>query len=183
MLENKIIPTEIIEVVNQAFLFYPELANCHIEFKFKRIKTSMAARPNIIELIFRRRRYTIYINKKKDNKFGVMFNDIPEKAKIGLIAHELAHIVDYQNKSIFEIAKTGFLYLIKKQRQKYEKEIDIRTIHHGAGWHLYEYTKYILDSKTSSEKYRNYISKYYLNSDEIQRIIETLPNENTNPIN
>ncbi|MEI7596538.1 MAG: hypothetical protein WCK02_12375 [Bacteroidota bacterium] len=172
MNKSKIVPLEIFNQVNEAISFYPELTNTEIKFVFANIKTTMAARPNVLSLLFNKRKYNIFINNMKSNKFGILFNDVPEKAQIGLIAHELAHILDYEHKSLMKIIKTGILYLSRKHRSKYEKETDIETIKHGAGWHLFEYTLFILNSKIVSDKYRLFIKRYYLQPDEIKSLID-----------
>ena len=170
---NKIYPNNIEFQVKAALEFYPELENVNIEFVFARIKTTMAARPSIISLFSKKRSYCIYINCKTSNHFGIVFNDVPFKAQVGLIAHELGHVFDYENKNIFQIIKTGLLYLTKKYRQQYEQEIDSVTVQHGAGWHLYEYTLFVMNSNLVSNKYKSFIKKYYLQASDIEQLIES----------
>lgn len=164
-------PKEISSQVLEAMHFYPELQHAQIRLVYCNIKTTMAARPTILSLFQKQRQYIIYINNKKANHFGILFNDVPHKAQVGLLSHELAHILDYEHKTFWQIAKTGFLYLFKRYRQAYEKEIDVITVQHGAGWHLCEYTRFIFESPLVSDKYKAFIKKYYLQADDIETLI------------
>ena len=101
-----------------ALSFYPELKNTKISFRRRELKTTMAARPKGIE-IFRgkgTRHYIIYINDFPSVKLSpdsVSFN-----AQVGIIGHELAHIVNYEQISSLKILYVGLSYFNKKFKAK-----------------------------------------------------------------
>ncbi len=158
-----------------ALSYYPELKNVLITFKHKNIYTTMETRPNTISLLGNKenRTYTVYIDNNAENE-GITLNTVPFNAQIGIIGHELAHIVDYERHSTFEIAKIGTKYINKKTRPKFEKSIDSLTIQIGLGWQLYDWSDYVLNKSKASANYKNYKRNTYLIPSEIDKIIQNL---------
>ena len=81
---------------------------------------TMQARPDIWHLLIGRRRYLILINDRPTNN-GITLADIPFNGQLGIIAHEMCHILDYQHKSLWGIIKTGLMYLSDRHTETYEK--------------------------------------------------------------
>ena len=151
-----------------ALSFYPELKNTKISFRRRELKTTMAARPKGIE-IFRgkeTRRYIIYINdfpSAKVSPDSVSFN-----AQVGVIGHELAHIVDYEETSSLKILFVGLSYFNKKFRAKFERATDLRTINHGLLWQCYDFALYVHNSKNTPAEYITYKKQFYMSPEEIK---------------
>ena len=80
-----------------ALSFYPELEDTKISFRRRELNSTMAARPKGIE-VFRskgKRHYIIYINDFPSVKIppdSIAFN-----ALVGILGHELAHILEYEH--------------------------------------------------------------------------------------
>jgi hypothetical protein len=159
----------IIKAIKYIKCYFPELNGVHIYISKSKIKTTMLCKPVLNKsMVYRSKRsYTISFTEK--NSFGVPFNEIPQNALIGIIAHELCHIVDYQKRDFIQLLKLGLGYLAVKQRKRFiERKIDFMVIDRGLGRYLLEWTNYCL-SNTESKTYRKEKMYYYLSPDEIRR--------------
>lgn len=153
-----------------ALSYYPELKDVPIEFKYSGEATTMAARPDPLSLITGRK-YLVLINNRK-NFEGILLEDVPLNAQVGIIGHELAHIVDYQNHNIWGIAGIYFRYLDKKRRALFEKEIDKATIARGLGWQLYDWASCsTVANDYSSKAYRKFKRETYMRPKQIKQVI------------
>jgi hypothetical protein len=151
-----------------ALSFYPELKNTKISFRRSELKTTMVARPKGMN-VFRgkgKRHYIIYINDFPTAKISpdsVSFN-----AQIGVIGHELAHLVEYENTSSLKMLYVGLSYFNKKFRAKFERATDLRTINHGLLWQCYDFALYVHNSKNAPAEYITYKKKFYMSPKEIK---------------
>ena len=101
-----------------------------------------------------------------------MLSKIPFNAQVGVIGHELAHVVDYENKRKIGIISTGVGYLFTDYKQNLENEIDKITIEHGLGWQIYDFADYILNWSGASEEYKHYKEKIYFSHIELLNIMK-----------
>ena len=151
-----------------ALSYFPELKNTKISFRRREFRTTMAARPKGIE-VFRakgKRHYIIYINDYPSSK--VSPDSVSFNAQIGVIGHELAHLVDYEQTSSLKMLIVGFSYLNKKFRTKFERATDLRTINHGLLWQCYDFALYVHNSSVAPTEYINYKKKFYMSPKEIK---------------
>ena len=154
--------------------YYPELIDTRISFKKARIKTTLNARPALHSLLFqskKNRHYIIRINNHTRDSI-INFNAIPFNAKLGLFGHEFAHIMDYQDKNIFQITKRLLAYSTKKTKSKFEKEIDLSAINRGLGWQLHAWSTYVLFDSNASSKYKEFKKEVYLTPSQIKDIMQ-----------
>lgn len=169
--KNKTIPKEFEVQTFIALSYYPELKDSHIEFIRTNIKTTMACRPTTRSLIRRyNREYTITIDND-DEREGVILDDVPFNAQIGVIGHELAHIIDYENKGTGGIAKLGVNYATGNYPPEFEKSIDKLTIQRGLGWQLFDWADFVLNKSKASKEYKEFKRKSYLTPEEIKKQI------------
>ncbi len=115
----------------------------------------------------------LLINYESTELKGLMLSDIPFNPQVGIIAHEIAHALDYSSKTNFQIIKEGFAYMKKENRYKREKHVDSLTVFHGFGWQLHAWAKFILNSDVHAH-YKEYKRKTYLLPEEIAGIIKEL---------
>ncbi len=172
-LKNSNIPEEIKESILASLAYYPELRNVRIDFRFKKIKTLMAARPKF-DLIFRsksRRRYLITINIDAYKAQSDLMTKMGFNAKVGLIGHELAHIVDYTTRSNYQLIKVGLGYFFKIFKIQLENKVDEITIQHDLGIQLYDFTNFVHTESCVSEKYRKYKKKYYYSPEDLLELV------------
>ncbi|MCG8580275.1 MAG: hypothetical protein MI866_10175 [Bacteroidales bacterium] len=142
---------------------FADLHNCKIKIKSKKLKTTMAARPHFLSLLMgkRNRRYVILVNKKESFK-GVHLKDVPSDARVGLFAHELMHIRDYESRKVTGVMERGFQYLSQNGKKKVEHYTDSLTIAAGFGQHLYEWASYVLHHSDACEEYKSFKSEVYM---------------------
>ncbi len=142
---------------------FSDLQNCRIKIKNKKLKTTMAARPNFFSVLLgkKNRRYVIVVNNDK-NFEGVHLNDVPNKARIGLFAHELMHIRDYESRRLSGIMERGYQYLSKQGKIKVEQHTDSLTIAAGFGQQLYHWASYVLHDSDACEEYKAFKAEVYM---------------------
>ena len=157
-----------------ALSYYPELKNTRIIFREKNIKTTMATRPRMDFLFHHKgkRVYCIFFDTKVKNEDGLLPAEVPFNALIGLIGHELAHVIDYRHKSAIGIVTTGVRYIGHQYRERLENATDRETISRGLGWQLYDWSEFVLEAPDVSEKYREYKETYYYAPAELKKIIQ-----------
>lgn len=155
-----------------ALMHYPELKETKITFVNKPLSSTMAARPKGLN-VFRRkgkRMYVVIINNTEDVKVPV--DSVSFNAKVGVIGHELAHILDYENKCSLKVAANGVGYVSKKFRVKFERATDQRTIDHGLGWQCFDWSYYVYHYKNIPADYLEYKKKTYMSYEEIESQLE-----------
>ncbi|WP_372774873.1 hypothetical protein [Mangrovibacterium sp.] len=167
------VPSDFKEQVSIALSYYPELKGKKLRFKFKNQKTTMSCIPRW-DFIFRKkenRTYLIRIDKKLRNGKGILLEDVPFNAQVGVIGHELGHVVDYESKTAFGVIGTGFGYLFPKYRRELEHFVDEISIYHGLGHQLASFSDYVFHQSQASEKYLRYKRKYYFQPEQIQSLM------------
>ncbi len=151
----------------KALSFYPELQNVNIEFREAGIGTTLAARP-ILSSFFNtdyERKYEVIFNNANDCE--VPFSELPEEGQVGILGHELAHILDYETKSFGQLLVTGCFYINAHSIRNYERGIDRVTVERGLGEKLHDAYHYILEESQASLKYKRFKKFTYLEPQEI----------------
>ncbi|MEX2336907.1 MAG: hypothetical protein WD555_06520 [Fulvivirga sp.] len=175
---NKTIPDILGEEIKMALSFFPELKETSIDFilKEKINKVTMQAQPRIKTLFKKKSRRTYKIKISKHLNLGEKIKpieDIPTDILVGWIAHELGHIMDYLDRSSFQMIGFGFRYLTSKSFvMNAERQADVYAINHGFADQIIKTKNYILNGEEDlSAKYRQRIDLYYISPEEV-RIIE-----------
>ena len=179
--ENKVIPESIIKEVQLALSHYPELNETPIEFRFKKkIKKSfMQAQPKFSDLFKNKknRSYVIMISESfhiENEEFKI--SDIPSDVLTGWIGHELGHVMDYQDRSGFNLLLFGIKYLTSSGFIKEaERAADTFAVNHGMGDYILATKDFILNHAHLSELYKDRIKRLYLSPDEILMLVDKLP--------
>lgn len=159
-----------------ALSHYPELQGVQIEVSYSPIPTTLQVQPVPGSLFGKRskRRYRISINSDEDFE-GIFFRDIPFNAKVGLVAHEMGHILDYEHKNFFQINGTALKFLAKGSQMRYEKSIDLLTIYKGLGWQLHDWADYSMIDSYASTDYKQFKKDVYYEPEEIIALMEQYP--------
>ena len=180
---NKIIPENILEEANIALSFYPELKDVKIEFKYKKnIKDAfMQAQPKFTDLFKRKknRSYYVFMSHKfliEDEEFSMA--EVPSEVLIGWLGHELGHIMDYLDKSTWEMAKFGARYVTsEKFIRKAERTADTYAINNGMGNYIFATKDFILNHSYFSDAYKARKNRLYLSPEEIMVLVSNLEEE------
>jgi hypothetical protein len=146
-----------------AISYYPELINTRIIFREKKLATTMAARPTALSIIRTRkhRTYCIYINSNENHPSPVL-SEFTFNAQIGIIGHELAHILHYRDERSKHVLHEAINYRKENFKSHFERETDSMTIARGLGWQLYDFTSQLHALKSVPEEYKKYKIKMYM---------------------
>lgn len=177
LLVNKKVPDDFEHSILAALLYYPDLKKTHINFKRSALTTTMAALPRAGGIFRSRenRRYSIIINHKKNKRKAPLLRNIPFEARVGVMGHELGHIVDYSRKSFIQIVSNGIAYFVSNGfKRNLEHKIDRIAINRGLGQELYSFRQYVEEEAKTTEEYRKFKNNIYLSSSDIAKIIESL---------
>lgn len=163
-----------------ALSFYPSLRDITVEFRF--VKSNhlffTIVKPSTIHKPGAKRIYYVNISTEiKKEREPLLFRNLNFNMQVGVIAHELAHVTDYMEKSFLQILSIAVLYNSNRYKQKLEKSMDLKTIQQGAGYQLLEYSRYVkhLQPKHLNDKYYKTYFDYYLSTAEIEYEIDSLP--------
>ena len=97
----------------------------------------------------------------------VLYDDVPHKARIGLVIHEFMHIRDYQKRHFLGLLKRGWQYLSRRGKHRFEHEIDQMAIDAGYGRYLFSWSSYVLEKSDVDEKYLEFKKDVYMNPEDI----------------
>ncbi|PZX54971.1 M48 family metalloprotease [Algoriphagus chordae] len=156
--------------IRNAFLdvwqHYKELHNYSFDVIQSKLSSStMQAQPviEISDVFGKNRRYKLDVAEKVLDSEDLYIADLPENVLRGWFAHELGHIVDYENHSNLGMIVYGLRYTFSDQyKRDREHEADSIAIRHGFRGDVIAAKKYILENDFISPAYQIQISKYYM---------------------
>ncbi len=141
---NKKIPPEYNNTIKLALIYYPELCSTKIKFKTKSQASPLSARPSLFSIFqkAKNRKYIICISTKTMQRFdSILLKNLTFNSQVGVIGHELSHIVFYNKQYGIYFIKLFFMHLNKKAIDKFEYNTDMRCIEHGLGYQLLLWSK------------------------------------------
>ncbi len=171
------IPESIKEEIETALSYYPDLKSTPIHFKFKKKikKSTMQAQPSFGSFFKKRgkRSYNIYISETVNISGEVYYTkNMPKDVLIGWIGHELGHVMDYRNRSKFNLIWFGIKYLLSENHiVEAERSADTFAIKSGMEKYILITKDFILNQANIDKRYIARIKKYYLSPEEIMDII------------
>lgn len=91
-----------------------------------------------------RRSYVVIISNKTIKRLTpITFQNLPEAARIGVIGHELSHVVDFSRKTTWQSLLVAAGHFSKRYMASLEFNTDKICIDHGLGEPLYNWSSYI----------------------------------------
>jgi hypothetical protein len=155
-----------------ALSYYPELKDVTITFQYHDIKTTMEVRPEYTSAFKNHnRKYIIFIDNDTHNNEGVLLRDVSFNAQIGVIGHELAHIMDFEKRSVKSLLLLAVDYVTLKKHARYERSIDEYAIKRGLGWQELEFADFMQNKSKATARYKRFKQINYLSSSEIEEEI------------
>ncbi|MCB9261540.1 MAG: hypothetical protein H6607_04130 [Flavobacteriales bacterium] len=130
-------PKELEKEVMIVMAKYPELQQTFIHFKWGKIaaKSFMLAQPQVASLLRHRskREYQIIMKERFFTHNKMMENGrVPSEVIVGWLAHELGHILDYKDRSSWNLAWFGVkYYFLTSFLKKAEITADHNAVKHG----------------------------------------------------
>jgi hypothetical protein len=134
---NKTYPNELISEIEKALSYYPDLEQTHIYFRWGRFarRSFMLAQPIVPTMFGKKenRHYQIIMKKRffiKNKQFSN--GRIPFDVIVGWLGHELGHILDYRDRSTWNLMWFGFWYYFSDAFiRKAEITADKNAAEHG----------------------------------------------------
>lgn len=181
--QNKKFPQSLQEPITEALSYYPELMKTRIDFIFRdKIKNAvMQAQPRIKTLFKNRVKRTYKIKISRALELGNIIKpieDVPHEILVGWFVHELGHVMDYLDRSSFQMIGFGFNYITSESfLRNAEYEADKHAIEHGCADFIIQTKKFILNHEHLSDDYKQRINNLYLSPEEVRGIEEELTPE------
>lgn len=192
---NKQIPEKYEMPILLALSKYPELNETRINFKEKTFSGNINIKPTItfalkeepVSITMASRPSWNFIFKKKENiqynvfinngPLGTNISDLSLNSQVGILGHELAHIIDYLPMSKLQISTFGIKYKFsEKFRSQIEKKTDEEAINRGLGREIYNFTSFIYNDKSVPKGYLEYKKRVYYSPEEILKLVEKYEN-------
>lgn len=143
---RKKFPEAIKAQVLTALSYYPQLQRTRIIFRFKKRKTPLTSRPRISHVFLPKkwRTYVITISTETTaNLAPILFSKLPYNAQIGVLGHEIAHILEYTSQTSFQLIGLGFKIGNPSFTDQFEFKTDERTIANGLGYQLLDWSTFV----------------------------------------
>lgn len=144
---NKIMPAEYEKQIITALSYFPELTNTKITFSLVKGSSGViATRPEWFSVFrnSRRRAYVVFIgdsSAKHTPRF--MFRNSPVDGQVGIIGHELSHIIYFSRRNTFGLLKTGIAHVSTRYMDRFENKTDSVCIERGLGYQLIDWNIYL----------------------------------------
>jgi predicted metallo-beta-lactamase superfamily hydrolase len=136
-------------------------------------KTNMQAQP-VRNLHFWSKKKRAYrITMSNHIKFEQYFKpeELSEEVLVGWFAHELGHVMDYLDRSGWDLIKFAMGYLFfENHRVGTERRADVFAINAGFSDHLVATKQFILEHADLPGFYKQRIKKYYLSIEEVEEL-------------
>lgn len=144
---NKIMPAEFEKQILTALSYFPELKQTKITFLLHKGNSGVIeTRPEWFSVFknSRHRAYYVFIgdsSAKHTPQF--MFRNSPVNGQVGIIGHELAHILYFSQRNTFGLLKTGIGHVSTKYMDNFENKTDSMCIERGLGYQLIDWNIYL----------------------------------------
>ena len=157
-----------------AYSAFPELKDATLDMILTQDGAPMESTVAIWSLFGPRknRHYRILLNDAQHSYFEpILLRSLPFDAQVGILAHELGHVVYYDQLNIFQLGKWGLMYLQDDEfRATHERSTDLMPVYHGLGSQIYQYAyfvRYDPSCKAFYEHGKDFMDKYYLTDKEL----------------
>ncbi len=127
--------------------------------------STMQAQPIIgfTDIFQKRKAYQLSVAEKVLDSGELMVAELPAEVLRGWFAHELGHVVDYENHSNLGMIAYGIRYLLSDSfKRDREHEADSVAIRHGFKAEIIATKKYLMENDFISPAYQSQLRKYYM---------------------
>lgn len=178
ILKNKHAPYVCQDAVTYALSFFPELKTVPIQFQYKPSVLPHKTRPSLksaFKSANKNRVYKVTLSAKTVPELTpLIFDNLTFNEQVGMIAHELAHITQFQQSSTLNLLTIGLSYLSDAARTRFEQEADKIVVQRGLGWELYAFSNARERVAVDNNPVVDYLSKFYLSPEEIMQYMRNL---------
>lgn len=182
--KNKEYPQQFRKQILLALSYYPELENISIRFRIKQEHTPLTTRSSWASLLdgAQKREYVITISSASEKMLtAILFENLPFNAQVGVIGHELGHVVEFSSMSTLQILKHGASNVSSKYIDHFEFKTDSICIAHGLGYQLLAWSTYVrtvMQRKNwdgADNVHKPMTRERYMNPSTIEKRISQLP--------
>jgi len=174
--ENKGLPKGFEVAAAIAYTAYPELKDVNIDMILTDGGAPMESSLDFWSLFGpkKNRSYRILLNDARDSYFDpILLRSLPFDAQVGILAHELGHVVYYHDLNVLEFGKWGLEYLRDPEfRAAHERTTDLMPLYHGLGSQIYQYAWFVRKDPSCMAFYQqgmDFFDKYYLTDEELRK--------------
>ena len=146
---KKEIPQQFEKPILTALSHFPELKNVHIIFRIKKAYSGLTTKPNFAG-VFKKKDHRTYIitisNETIDTLKPLLLQNLTFEQQVGVIGHELSHVVDFNSKNFPQTIGVGIGHISKKYLDKMEFNTDRICVQHGLSKYLLAYSKHVRET-------------------------------------
>lgn len=143
---NKEIAPQYEKQIFYALSYFPELANAKIKFKIKNSTKGIISTRPTFGGIFRRsskRKYLVLIFQPSGPNTIPLFANAGINGQVGILGHELCHIVYFNQKNSLGLIGLGINHLSTNYMDRFERRTDSVDIARGLGYQLMDWKSYL----------------------------------------
>lgn len=176
--DNKGLPKGFEIAAAIAYSAYPQLKEVAIDMILTQDGAPMESNFDVWSLFGpgKHRQYRILLNDAENTFFDpILLRSLPFDAQVGILAHELGHVVYYHDLNLFQIGKWGLKYLTDDTfRATHERTTDLMPVYHGLGSQIYQYAYFVRKDPSCRafyEKGKSFMDTYYMTDDELLQVL------------
>jgi hypothetical protein len=176
--ENKEMPSGYEKQILYALSYFPELAHTKIKFEIKKSRNGIiATRPSIGSLLRKgsKRTYLVIIYDSTDGRTLPAFSNCDVNGQVGILGHELCHIVYFNSSTGFGLLGLGIAHISKNFMDRFEYKTDSMDIERGLGYQLIAWKQYLyngfkaMSTNDSPMSEKPGISQRYMSIEQVRR--------------
>ena len=145
--ENKTMPAEYEKQILTALSYFPELRKTKITFILQKGNSGVIeTRPEWFSVFknSKSRAYIVFIGDSSSRYTPrFMFRNSPVNGQVGIIGHELTHILYFSKKNTFGLLNTGIAHVSRSYMDNFENKTDSVCIERGLGYQLIDWNIYL----------------------------------------
>ncbi len=137
--------------------------------------TTMQAKPIIgfFDLFGKRKRYKVNLARHVSDSEDIAVRKLPEDVLTGWFAHELGHLVDYEQHSNLGMVRYGIRYLTSHRfKRQAEHTADLIAVQHGFRDEIIATKRFILENDLLGDDYKSRIRRYYMSVEDVEMCVE-----------
>ncbi|MDW3195310.1 MAG: hypothetical protein R8G66_23240 [Cytophagales bacterium] len=162
-----------------AFSAYPELKDVKIDMVLVDKGAPMESNFDLWTMFVpgkKNRLYKILLLEAEVPYDPILMKNLPLDAQVGILAHELGHVVYYHDRNLLKIGKWGLRYINDPQfRATHERTTDLMPIYHGLGSQIYQYAYFVRYDPSCVALYANgkqFMDTFYMTDKELAKAWE-----------
>lgn len=172
--DNKGLPPGYEMAAAIAYSAYPELKDVKIDMILTDKGAPMESNFDLWTMFVpgkKNRQYKILLREGEASFDPIFMKNLPFDAQVGILAHELGHVVYYHERNLLKIGKWGLKYLNDSQfRATHERTTDLMPIYHGLGSQIYQYAYFVRYDPSCVDIYargKEFMDTFYLTDREL----------------